>query len=79
MKILKFKTNIENKQMKSKIAPLLDKEELISQWKLDLESPERILNVSGEHITSDIIINALSNAGVKAEMIQVLAIGGDDL
>ncbi|MCR6642567.1 MAG: copper chaperone [Sporocytophaga sp.] len=79
MKILKFKTNIHNQEMLDKIASVLNKEELISRWKVDLESQEKILSISGEEITPDIITNALKQEGIEVEMVHIIAIGGHDL
>ncbi len=79
MKILKFKTNIYNQEMLDKIASVLNKEELISRWKVDLESQEKILSVSGEEITPDLITNALKQEGIEVEMVHIIAIGGHDL
>ncbi len=79
MKVLKFKTNIQNQKMLDKIAPVLDKEELISKWKVDLESQGKILSVSGEEITPDVITTALKQVGFEAEMVHIIAIGGHDL
>jgi copper chaperone len=79
MKIFKFKTNIENEEMVKMVAPLLDKEELISKWSIDIESEDNILSVSGEEITPDIITKPVRNIGYSVELIKVLAIGGHDL
>lgn len=79
MKILKFKTNIEDQGMIRKLAPYLDKEELVSKWKVDPESEGNILSVSGEDITPDVVTRAVKEAGFEAEMVHILAIGGNDL
>ncbi len=79
MKILKFKTNIHNQEMLDKIASVLNKEELISRWKVDLESQEKILSISGEEITPDLITSALKQKGIEVEMVHIIAIGGHDL
>jgi len=79
MKILKFTTNIENGEMLDTLAPFLDQEKRISQWNLDTESPEKILSVSGEELTPDLIVKAVESAGFDAKTIRVQAIGGHDL
>lgn len=79
MKILKFKTNIETDEMVAKVAPILDQEALISKWKVDTGSQDNILNVSGEEITANVVTQAVEKAGFKAEFIQVLGLGGNDL
>ncbi|WMJ72110.1 copper chaperone [Cytophagaceae bacterium ABcell3] len=79
MNILKFKTNIDNEKDLAKVSTALDKEELISKWKLDLESEENILSVSGEEITPDVIIKIFRETGYEAENLRIIAIGGHDL
>lgn len=79
MKILKFKTNIDTETMLNKLASVLDKEKLVRRWNLDFNSPEKILSVSGEEITPDIITRAFRQAEFDAEMVQIMAIGGHDL
>lgn len=79
MKILKFKTNIQSQAMLDKLSDILDKEELISKWNLDLESTDKILSISGEEITPEVITRSVKQAGFEAEMIHIHAIGGHDL
>lgn len=79
MKVLKFKTNVENDGMVAKLAPFLDNEEMIRKWNLDTDSQENILSVSGEEITPEMVTRAVTKAGFQAEIIRILAVGGHDL
>lgn len=65
----KFKTNIKCGGCIQKVKPYLDGLKQIKTWNVDLNSPDRILIVDGE-ISGDMIIQAISNAGYRAEMIQ---------
>ncbi|GAB3833981.1 copper chaperone [Pontibacter rugosus] len=79
MEVIKFKTNVENEEALSRVAPYLDKEESISRWKLDTGSTENILSVSGTDLDSQKIENVVQQAGFKAEIIRVIGISGKDL
>ncbi|WP_018480070.1 hypothetical protein [Pontibacter roseus] len=79
MEVIKFKTNVENEEAISRVAPYLDKEESISRWKLDTGSTENILSVSGTDLDPQRIENVVQQAGFKAEIIRVIGIGGKDL
>lgn len=79
MKVLKFKTNIENDEMAARLANVLDKEEKVSKWNIDTENQYHILSVSGEELTPDDVSKAVSKAGFEAEVIRVTAVGGHDL
>lgn len=79
MKILKFKTNIENDEMLRKIAPALDQEAMISKWNLDTDHQDNILSVSGNDIAPGVVLKTIEENGFKAESIHVQGIGGHDL
>lgn len=79
MKILKFKTDIHNEEELANVAPMLNEEKMISKWKLDLASPEKVLSVSGEEVSPDIVTRIFKENGFQAEPLHVLAIGGHDL
>lgn len=67
METLKFKTNVKCNNCIAKISHYLDESEKISEWKVDLDDPERILTVTGEGITKELVKDALLKAGYKAE------------
>lgn len=79
MEVIKFKTNVENEEAISRVAPYPDKEESISRWKLETGSTENILSVSGTDLDPHRIENVVQQAGYKAEIIRVVGIGGKDL
>lgn len=79
MEIIKFKTNVGDRDALSKVTPFLDKEETISRWNLDIESPEKLLSVSGTDLDPQTVENAVEQAGYIAEIVRVIGIGGGDL
>jgi copper chaperone len=79
MKILKFKTNIENQESLNQVSSLLDQEEAISKWKVDTEDNDHLLSVSGYDLEPDIVKALVERAGYRAELIRVLGIGGEDV
>ncbi|MGV3587587.1 MAG: copper chaperone [Adhaeribacter sp.] len=79
MKILKFKTNVKSPEAIAEVASFLDKQENISQWKIDAESEENILSVSGENLNPQQVENAVAQAGFKAEVLRVLGTAGEGL
>lgn len=67
MDTLKFKTNIKCESCVAKVSRFLDESINISEWNVDLESPDRILTVTGDNISFEYIKEALLKAGYKAE------------
>ncbi len=67
METLKFKTNVKCNNCVAKITPYLDESDNIREWKVDLDSSERILTVTGEGLTKEHVIETLLKAGYKAE------------
>lgn len=66
---LKFKTNVKCNGCKAAITPFLDNEPTISDWRVDIFDPDRILTVEGETVNAEIVIALLQKAGYKAELI----------
>ena len=64
----KFKTNIKCGGCIQKVKPYLDGLKEIKTWSVELDSPDRILTVEGE-VNIESIIEAISKAGYRAEMI----------
>ncbi|MER2999196.1 copper chaperone [Pontibacter populi] len=79
MEIIKFKTNVENEEALSRIAPFLDNEESISRWHIDTESQDKLLSVSGNDLDPQQIENVVKQAGFMAELLRVIGIDGDGL
>ena len=63
-----FKTNIKCSGCVSKVKPYLDNLKGVTNWYVDLASPDRILVVEGD-ISSDLVIKALAAAGYRADSI----------
>ncbi|GAB3833893.1 copper chaperone [Pontibacter rugosus] len=79
MEVIKFKTNVENEEAISRVAPFLDNEESISRWHIDTESRDKLMSVSGTDLNPQQIENVVKQAGFKAEIIRVIGINGKDL
>ncbi len=79
MKIFKFKTNIEGDGGIREVSPLLNEEKSISQWNIDQERRDHLLSVSGEELNPQIVKDLVGKAGYEAELVRVLAIGGEDV
>ena len=79
MKVLKFKTNIDSTESVKTVSSYLDQADFISKWKLDTESPEKILSVSGDHLEPHMVKDIVKKAGFNAEVVQVIAVGGGDV
>ena len=67
MKELKFKTNINCTGCLSKVKPVLDAEQKIETWEVDLKHEDRILTVKSENISSDEIEEKLAAIGFGAK------------
>ena len=70
MKTLRFKTNINCGDCIGKVTPYLDGNEHIESWKVDTNNPDKILTVSGDDITPDIVINTINDTGFNAVEIE---------
>lgn len=68
MKTFKFKTNINCSGCIAGVTPFLNKIENI-QWKVDTESPDKILTVESENASSEEIIDTVKKAGFEIEKI----------
>ncbi|GEO04807.1 hypothetical protein AAE02nite_24710 [Adhaeribacter aerolatus] len=79
MKILKFKTNVQNEAEIAQVASFLDQEKSIQNWKIDTGSEENILSVSGENPNPQTIENAVQQAGFTIEVLRILGTGGESL
>ncbi|MCK9212132.1 MAG: heavy-metal-associated domain-containing protein [Ignavibacteriaceae bacterium] len=63
---LLFKTNIKCGGCIAKITPFLNGEKQIEEWNVDLQSPERILSVKSETVSSESVVDLLKKAGYTA-------------
>jgi copper chaperone len=68
MNTLKFKTNINCGSCINTVTPFLNRLDEVDEWKVDTESPDKILTVEGEDFTAEEIISILKEAGYTAEV-----------
>lgn len=67
MRELKFKTNINCTSCLSKVTPVLDQENEITEWSVDLQHNDRILTVQTEGLTARQIEQVVQTTGFSAE------------
>lgn len=65
-----FITNIHCNGCKSAVTPFLDKETRINKWEVDITHPDKLLKVEGEHIKPQEIIDLITKAGYKIELMK---------
>jgi copper chaperone len=65
METLRFKTNLKCSGCVGKIAPGLDTMESIGKWSVDLESPDKILEMEATEDISDEVIEGIKKAGYQ--------------
>lgn len=70
MKTLKFQTNVKCGGCVATITPFLNQEKGIASWNVDLASPQRILAVETEELTSGEIVEVMKKAGYQASPIE---------
>ncbi len=64
-----FKTNIKCGGCVAKVKPQLDKLRGLESWRVDLESPDRILTIEGDVKTEE-ILEAIAASGYRAERME---------
>lgn len=69
MNTLKFKTNINCGGCIKSVTPHLNELDNIDSWKVDIENPDKILEVKLESGDEKTVIEAVSNAGFKIEKV----------
>ena len=69
MKTLKFKSNINCTGCLSKVSPVLNEEQSIKNWDVDLKHDDRILTVETDSLSSDEIKQTVQKAGFIADEI----------
>ncbi len=70
MKEIKFNTNIKCMGCVSNVKPLIEKESKIISWEVDLESPDKILTINSDGMTSEQISELVNAAGYFANEIK---------
>jgi len=66
---IKFKTNVNCNHCINKITPVLNSNESISEWNVDLTNDDKVLTVKGENVDCNAVIDSLSKVGYVAEVI----------
>jgi copper chaperone len=69
METLTFKTNIKCTGCLAKVGPVLNQEEGIEKWEVDLENPDKTLRVESAHLSAGDIKAKLKQIGYEAEEI----------
>lgn len=65
---MKFKTNVMCGACIEKVTPHLNKAVGEGNWEVDTKDPKKILTVKNDNVTSSDVVNALTNAGYKSEV-----------
>ena len=68
MKTTQFKTNINCSGCVAKATPALDQAAGAHNWNVDTANPEKILTVTADAASPDVIIDALQAVGFKATL-----------
>ncbi len=63
MKSVKFKTNINCTGCINSVTPFLNELDNIDMWKVDIENPDKILEVSLDDDNEKVVIDAVMQAG----------------
>lgn len=66
MNTLKFKTSLKCGGCVRAITPGLEALNAISEWKVDLDSPDKILEVTASDDISEKVIESIKKAGYQA-------------
>jgi len=69
METLQFKTNINCGGCIAKVTPFLNQVEEVEDWRVDTNNPDKILTISGEELSCDLIVETIEKAGFKAELV----------
>lgn len=69
METLQFKTNINCGGCIAKVTPFLNQVEEVEDWRVDTNNPDKILTISGEELSCDLIVETIEKAGFKAEQV----------
>jgi len=70
MTTVKYKTNINCNGCIKSVTPFLNELDNIETWKVDTESPDKILEIELEDDNKGVIIESVKKAGFEIEEIQ---------
>ncbi len=65
MKTVKYKTNINCEGCIKSVTPFLNVLDNVDNWKVDIENPDKILEVSLEDENQNVVIEAVKKAGYE--------------
>jgi len=69
MRTLVFKSNLKCKECIARISPFLEQIPSVSEWKVNLDNPDRLLEINGEAPSINDILEAAEKAGYKLELL----------
>jgi len=69
MKTVKFKTNINCGGCLKSVTPFLNEADNIDTWKVDIENPNKILEVVLDDENENLVIEVVKKAGFEIEKI----------
>lgn len=67
METLKLKTNINCSGCVAKVTPSLNEVIGEENWHVDTQNPNKILTISGTHVSKNEVIRAVEKAGFKVQ------------
>ena len=67
MKQYQFKTNINCSGCVARVTPVLNGNEKIKDWKVDIDNPQKILTVETESLNEEQVKAIVQKAGYRAE------------
>ena len=67
MKIIEVKTNIMCGSCVAKVTPTLNEAVGVGNWKVNTQSPKKILTVTTADLSEEDVLKAVEKAGYKAE------------
>ena len=67
MKTIEVKTNIMCGSCIAKVTPTLNERIGENNWKVDTANPKKVLTVTADKLNEEEVINAVEEAGYKAE------------
>ena len=79
MENLKFKTTIKCAGCIARVTPFLDDKIGKENWQVDVQNPDKILTVvKDEHLSEEDVIQAVQEAGYKAEKLNADLVNGSE-
>ena len=69
MKTLTFKTNINCGNCVRAVTPHLDQAEGIASWRVDIDRPDKLLEVESQSGNPDEVAEAVARAGFRADLV----------